>query len=81
MADIADSGGRDAVGAAEDDHPAQRRPKTATAEPDDAVDDAYYVCLPDHVLPQRTGSLLVDIQYHQHCHAVFRHRVGWLHST
>ena len=49
------------VGSAENDYHAQYRPKAATTEPDDAVDDAADVPLPQFTVPEWTGPLLGGI--------------------
>ena len=64
------------VGTAEDGNPPDGRPQAATAESDDAVDDAHNVCLLLSIIPQWPGSLLGDFQYYYYWHAVFCYRLG-----
>ena len=50
------------------------RPPATGAEQDDAVDDAADVRFPYFSIPQRSGSLLGNIEYYYHCHPVLHDR-------
>ena len=64
------------MGATEDDDDHYYRPETAGSKPDDAVDDAYGVCLHDFIIPQWLGSLLGDFKCYPDCSAVFCYWLG-----
>ena len=76
MAPLTHSGWRHHVVAAEDDDHTYRRPQTAGAEPDDALDDADDVCLSDPAVSQWPGPVLGDFKCHQYCNAVLCYRLG-----
>lgn len=71
-----DSGGGKYVGAAEDVNAGDYRRQAAGTGEDDAVDDANHVWFLLFVLPQWSGSLLGDVNYHQRRYAILHDRVG-----
>ncbi len=72
------AGRRQHVGTAKDGPAQGDRPKTAVAEPDDAVDDAGDVQFLLAVLPQWSGFILGYFQCNYHWYAIFHYRgLGW----
>jgi len=66
------------VGAAEDGNTTHYRPQAAGTKPDDAVDDATIVCLPDLVVSQWSGSVLGDVKCYYYCYPILCYWLGGL---
>ncbi len=71
-----DSGGGKYVGTAEDVNAGDYRPQTAVTGEDDAVDDAAHVWFLLFIVPQWTGSLLGNVNYHQSRDAILYGGLG-----
>ena len=56
--------------------PTNQDPRTGSAKPDDALDDAYYVYFLQFIIPQRFGTLLGSFKYLLNCGPVLCDRMG-----
>lgn len=74
----ADTGRRDPVGDAKNDHGTDDGSGTAVTKPDNAADDAGNVRDADFTIPQRPGVILGGIEYNRYHSAIFRNRLGQL---
>lgn len=72
----AGSGGRNHLGAAEDDANAVAGPASAVKSNDDVMDDADFSGRLFPGLAQRVAALLGGLQPHRHRHPVFYYRLG-----